>query len=87
MSNPFYTTNVSNPAFAVLPSSTCSAGVVLNPSQSCTINVQFTPTALGSTNEQITVQSNAYNAGAPSGAPILRVAGTGSGGGAVKHKK
>ena len=87
LSNPFYTTNVSNTAFAVLPSSTCSAGVVLKPSQSCTLNVQFTPTALGSTSQDITVQSNAYNPGAPSGAPILRVAGTGSGGGAIKHSK
>jgi hypothetical protein len=77
LSNPFYTTNVSNTAFTVLPSSTCSAGVVLQPSHSCTINVQFTPTALGSTSQLITVQSNAYNPGAPSGAPILRVAGTG----------
>jgi hypothetical protein len=49
----------------------------LQPSHSCTINVQFTPAALGSTNQLITVQSNAYNVGSPSGAPILRVAGTG----------
>jgi sugar lactone lactonase YvrE len=85
--NPFYTTNPANKAFAVLPSSTCGAGVVLQPSQSCTINVQFTPTADGSTSQDITVQSNAYNPGAPSGAPILRVAGTGTGGGAIKPKK
>jgi sugar lactone lactonase YvrE len=77
LSNPFYTTNVSNAAFTVLPSSTCIPGLVLQPSQPCTINVQFTPTALGSTSQDITVQSNAYNPGAPSGAPILRVAGTG----------
>ncbi len=77
LSNPFYTVNAVNGAFSVLPSSTCSAGVVLQPSHSCTINVQFTPAALGSTSQQITVQSNAYNPGAPSGAPILRVAGTG----------
>jgi sugar lactone lactonase YvrE len=77
LSTPFYTTNVVNSAFSVLPSSTCGAGLVLQPAHSCTINVQFTPAALGSTNQQITVQSNAYNAGAPSGAPILRVAGTG----------
>jgi hypothetical protein len=49
--------------------------------------VQFTPTALGQTSQDITVQSNAYNPGAPSGAPILRVVGTGSGGGAIKHTK
>jgi sugar lactone lactonase YvrE len=77
LSLPFYTTNVVNSAFSVLPSSTCFAGLVLQPSHSCTINVQFTPAALGSTNQLITVQSNAYNAGSPSGAPILRVAGTG----------
>jgi hypothetical protein len=77
LNNPFYTINETNKAFVVLPSSTCSAGVVLQPSQSCTINVQFTPTALGSTNQDITVQSTAYNPGAPSGAPILEVAGTG----------
>jgi hypothetical protein len=87
LGTPFYTTNVTNTAFSVLPSSTCSDGVVLQPSQSCTLNVQFTPTALGQTSQDITVQSNAYNPGAPSGAPILRVVGTGSGGGAIKHAK
>jgi len=77
LSTPFYTTNVANKAFTVLPSSTCSDGVVLQSSQSCTLNVQFAPTALGQTSQDITVQSNAYNPGAPSGAPILRVVGTG----------
>jgi sugar lactone lactonase YvrE len=77
LSTPFYTTNVANSAFSVLPSSTCGDGVVLQPSHSCTLNVQFTPTALGQTSQDLTVQSNAYNPSAPSGAPILRVVGTG----------
>jgi sugar lactone lactonase YvrE len=77
LGTPFYTTNVANKAFTVLPSSTCSDGVVLKAAQSCTLNVQFAPTALGQTSQDITVQSNAYNPGAPSGAPILRVVGTG----------
>jgi sugar lactone lactonase YvrE len=78
LDSPFYTTNESNSAFSVLGSSTCGNGAALNPSASCTINVQFSPVALGSTSQDITVQSDAYNPGSSSGAPILRVAGTGS---------
>jgi hypothetical protein len=78
LNSPFYTTNVANRAFSVLGSSTCGDGGKLNPSASCTINVQFKPVARGSTSQQITVQSDAYNPGASSGAPILRLTGTGS---------
>jgi hypothetical protein len=78
LDSPFYTTNAANSAFSVLGSSTCGDGAMVKPSASCTLNVQFSPVALGSTSQEITVQSDAYNPGSSSGAPILRVAGTGS---------
>jgi sugar lactone lactonase YvrE len=59
--------------FSILGSSTCAPGVSLFSSTSCSINAQFSPTSVGSTSDQITVDSDGYN----SGVPILTLRGTG----------
>ena len=87
LATPYYTTNAPNTAFSVLNSSTCTNGLVLAAAHSCTMNIEFTPGFIGQTSQQITVQSNAYNPGATSGAPYLTVKGTGTNSGAIAHKK
>jgi sugar lactone lactonase YvrE len=83
LKTPYYATNGFNAAFDVLNSSTCANGAMLAPSLSCTMNIRFTPQSLGSTNQQITVESDGYNG--TTNNPVLTVQGTG--GGAVKHHK
>jgi sugar lactone lactonase YvrE len=81
---PYYVTNGYNAAFDVLNSSTCTNALMLAPSISCTMNIQFTPQSLGSTSQQITVESDGYNG--TTNNPVLTVQG--SGGGAVaKHHR
>jgi sugar lactone lactonase YvrE len=79
---PYYVTNGFNAAFDVLNSSTCANGMMLAPSVPCTMNIQFTPQSLGGTNQQITVESDAYNG--TTNNPVLTVQGTG--GGAARHR-
>jgi sugar lactone lactonase YvrE len=84
LKTPYYVTNGFNAAFDVLNSSTCANGLMLAPSIPCTMNIQFTPQSLGSTSQQITVESDGYNG--TTNNPILTVQG--SGGGAVaKHHR
>jgi hypothetical protein len=82
LKTPYYVTNGFNAAFDVLNSSTCANGMMLAPSVPCTMNIQFTPQSLGSTSQQITVESDGYNG--TTNNPILTVQGTG--GGAVRHR-
>jgi hypothetical protein len=82
LKTPYYVTNGFNAAFDVLNSSTCANGMMLAPSVPCTMNIQFTPQSLGSTSQQITVESDGYNG--TTNNPVLTVQGTG--GGAVRHR-
>jgi hypothetical protein len=83
LKTPYYVTNGFNAAFDVLNSSTCANNLMLAPSISCTMNVQFTPQSLGSTSQQIVVESDGYNG--TTNNPVLTVQGTG--GGAAKHHR
>ena len=84
-SSPYYSTN-NTAAFSVLGSSTCGNNLTLNPGASCTFNFQFNPTFIGYTSQIITPQSNAYNPGAPSGAPEIILQGHGTSGGNIQKK-
>jgi hypothetical protein len=84
LKSPYYVTNGFNAAFDVLGSSTCGNGVMLAPSVPCTMNIQFTPQSLGGTNQQIIVESDAYNG--TTNNPVLTVQGTG-GGAVAKHHR
>jgi sugar lactone lactonase YvrE len=83
LKTPYFVTNGFNAAFDVLNSSTCTNGLVLAPSVPCTMNIQFTPQSLGSTSQQIIVESDGYNG--TTNNPVLTVQGTG--GGAAKHHR
>ncbi len=77
---PYYSSTSSNAAFSVLNSSTCTNNLTLAPGGSaqgggsCTMNFEFTPSSPGSTSQQFTINSNAFNAGIP----VLTVQGTGT---------
>jgi sugar lactone lactonase YvrE len=84
LKKPYYSTNGVNAAFSVLPSSTCTDDLLLARVSSCTINVQFTPQSLGSTRQQLAVESDGYNG--TTGNPVLTLEGSGDGV-AIHHDK
>ena len=57
-------------------SSTNCSNAILAPSAFCSISITFDPATTGSHNEQVTINSNAYNANGP----VINLSGTGSGG-------
>jgi hypothetical protein len=80
LSNPYFSGPKNNPGFTVLGSSTCTAHLVLTSLTTCSMNVQFQPTTTGVKSEQLTINSNAYNAGNGTFpvTPQLNLTGTGT---------
>jgi sugar lactone lactonase YvrE len=80
LSNPYYSGTKSNQGFTLLGSSTCTAHLVLTALTTCSMNVQFQPTTTGTKGEQLTINSNAYNAGNGTFpvTPQLNLTGTGT---------
>jgi sugar lactone lactonase YvrE len=80
LSNPYYSGAKSNQGFTLLGSSTCTAHLVLTALTTCSMNLQFQPTTTGAKGEQLTINSNAYNAGNGTFpvTPQLNLTGTGT---------
>ena len=64
-----------DPSFAL--SSTNCSNAILAPSAFCSISIAFDPTTAGAHSEQVTINSNAYNANGPA----INLSGSGVGGG------